>query len=254
MKALIPTIVAVLITAASTLAQTPPPGQRPAPPPNENPTPQPVACGKPDVRSASQLVRDGAPVKFTVNLNGGDAKNVIYSWSISSGIITNGQGTPTIDVDTTGAGVDKEISATVMLGGLPPECFYQASGTVKVAAPAKKVDEYATLKEDEESARLGTYMSNVTQSEQGFIFIYAGRNSVRGQTDTEIRRLRGTMQKAGIGNDRLVIVNGGFREEPAHELWLVPLGAEPPRATPTINPKDIVYPKPTPPVVKKPGQ
>src|SRR6059058_4920454 len=106
MKALIPTIVAVLITAASTLAQTPPPGQRPAAPPNENPTPQPVACGKPDVRSANQLVRDGAPVKFTVNLNGGDAKNVIYSWSISSGIITNGQGTPTIDVDTTGAGVD----------------------------------------------------------------------------------------------------------------------------------------------------
>ena len=252
MKTLIATIVLAVSSAAAISAQNPPPPQK-TPPQPENATPQPAPCGKPEVRSASQLVRDGAPVKFTVNLGGGDAKNVIYSWSISSGIITSGQGTPTIDVDTTGAGVDREITASVMLGGLAPECSYQAGSTVKVAAPAKKLDEYATLKEEEENTKLEAFMSNVTPGDQAFIFVYAGRTSPRGHADLEVRRLRASLLKTGVPAERIVTVNGGFREEVAHELWLVPIGAEPPRATPTVNAKEIVYPKTTP-AVKKPGQ
>lgn len=250
MKTSIAVILVAMFMASAVLAQNPPDQKQPPPNP---PAPQPVPCGKPEVRSASQLVRDGAPVKFSVNLNGGATANVIYSWSISSGIITSGQGTPTIDVDTTGSGVDKEITASVMLGGLSPECAYQASSSVKVAAPAKKLDEYATLKEDEENARLEAFMANVTANEQAFIFVYAGRTSPRGHADTEVRRIRAALLKSGIPVERIVTVNGGFREEPAHELWLVPIGSEPPRATPTVNAKEIVYPKPTPPV-KKPGQ
>jgi len=109
------------------------------------------------------------------------------------------------------------------------------------------------LKEEEENAKLEAFLSNITPSEQAFIFVYAGRNNVRGFADTEVRRLRGILLKSGISADHLVTVNGGFREEPFHELWIVPIGAEPPRATPTVNAKEIVYPKPTPPV-KKPGQ
>ncbi len=42
----------------------------------------------------------------------------------------------------------------------------------------------------------------------------------------------------GIGRDRLVIINGGYRESNSFELWLVPQGAEAPRPTPTVSPDE----------------
>jgi hypothetical protein len=39
----------------------------------------------------------------------------------------------------------------------------------------------------------------------------------------------------GIDASRLVIVNGGFREEDNVELWVVPSGAAAPQATPTVQ-------------------
>jgi hypothetical protein len=52
--------------------------------------------------------------------------------------------------------------------------------------------------------------------------------------------------KSGIQVERLITIDGGYREEPAHELWVVPIGAEAPRPSPTINSRDIVFPKTTP--------
>ena len=124
------------------------PAQNPVNPQPQTPAAPPqVPCGKIEVRSATQLVRDGQPVKFgATGINAAQGSQPIYSWSISAGTIAGGQGTPNIEVDTTGAGADKQITATLMVGGLPPECPYDASGSVRVAAPAKKLDEYGTLK------------------------------------------------------------------------------------------------------------
>jgi len=36
-----------------------------------------------------------------------------------------------------------------------------------------------------------------------------------------------------------VIVNGGFRENDNVELWIVPAGAEAPRATPTVQAGEV---------------
>ncbi|HLL76575.1 MAG TPA: hypothetical protein VK421_15080 [Pyrinomonadaceae bacterium] len=36
-------------------------------------------------------------------------------------------------------------------------------------------------------------------------------------------------------------VNGGFREEAATELWIVPPGAQPPCPTPSVRPEDVAY-------------
>jgi len=47
------------------------------------------------------------------------------------------------------------------------------------------------------------------------------------------------VEQRGIDASRLVIVNGGFREDDSVELWVVPAGAEAPRATPTIQAGDV---------------
>ena len=239
--------------AVSVPAQLPKPDVKPPPPPaaqNEAPV---SPCPAIDLRAPQKIIRDGEQVGLTANLSGGDPKVVpMYSWSISAGTLLAGQGTQKIGVDSTGASADKAITATVQIGGFAPECTADATVTFYIAGPARKLDEYGTLSETDENARLDAFISNVTDKEQAYIFAYAGRMSPRGQAANDLRRIRTRLLAAGTPKERLVIIDGGFREESSYELWLVPFGAEAPRSTPTLKAKDIVYPKTTPAAPKKP--
>jgi hypothetical protein len=55
------------------------------------------------------------------------ARKLSYKWSVSSGKIVNGQGTPTLKVRFTEAG--QSLTATVDVGGLPDACETSASCT-----------------------------------------------------------------------------------------------------------------------------
>ena len=163
-----------------------------------------------------------------------------------------GQGTKTITVDTNGSGADRQIIADLLVGGYAPECTNQATATVAVAGPAKKVDEFGDLPEKEEGERLDAVVAALNQyPDRAYLIAYAGKTNVRGYATNSLRRLKAYILKAGIQSERVAAVDGGFREEPAYEVWIVPVGAESPRSTPTVDRKDIVYPK-TPPPVKKP--
>ncbi|MBV9217626.1 MAG: hypothetical protein JO053_15770 [Acidobacteria bacterium] len=246
----------MFILAALCGAQVP--EKQPQPPPlppaaSDVPTAQP--CPQISILKPQQnAFRDGTPVKFRANLSSGDSKTTLFfSWSISAGTVIAGQGTPTLEVDTTGAGAEKTLTATVLVGGLPAECMsMDASATINVAGPAQKVDEYGTIPEAEENAKLDAFVANVTPAEQAYIIAYAGKSTLRGQAGTDLRRIRAYLLKGGIPAERLVTIDGGYREEQTRELWIVPIGAEPPRSSPTVNVKDVVFIKPPPPPAKKP--
>ena len=222
------------------------------PPANPPATPPVSPCPKLEVHPAIQgAVKDGRPIKFTATLTGGDSKvTPIFIWTTTAGAITAGQGTANIDVDSTGAGADKAITASILIGGFPGECAADANTTVPVIPPAKKFDEYGVIKDQEETAKLESFTTSVTVGDQAFIIAYAGRTSPRGQAGVELRRIKAYILKLGIQPDHIATIDGGYREEIAHELWLVPIGADAPRPSPTIAAKDIVFPKPTPPVKK----
>ncbi|MBV9957137.1 MAG: hypothetical protein JO360_01895, partial [Acidobacteria bacterium] len=42
----------------------------------------------------------------------------------------------------------------------------------------------------------------------------------------------------GIDSQRVVIVNGGYRETDFYEFWIVPQGAEPPQPSPSLSPSE----------------
>lgn len=232
-------------------AQVPP--TKPPPPVNPPATPAVAPCPQIQLQAPTQPMREGTPVNFVAVVNGGDpAVSPIFSWSISSGIVEKGQGTKTISVDTTGSGIDRQIIADLLVGGFAPECTNQATATVAIAGPAKKIDEFGDLAEKEESERLDVLIAALNQfPDRGYIIAYAGRNNVRGYASNALKRMKAYTGKAGIQSERVAAIDGGFREEPAYEVWVVPIGAEPPRSSPTVDRKDIVYPK-TPPPVKKP--
>jgi len=61
-----------------------------------------------------------------------------------------------------------------------------------------------------------------------------------GQVEKLMKRARDyVVTQRGIDASRLVLVNGGYREEDNVELWVVPSGAAAPVATPTVQAGEI---------------
>lgn len=242
----VPAMIGLFVSSVS--AQTPPP---PVPVEKNQPVSLTVVNPCPTIQiqaPSAKIVRDGQPVTFGLNLAGGDP-NVVPTivWSTSAGTIVGGQGTKSIQVDSSGAGSNREIVAELWVGGYAPECNSQASGGVRVAGPPAKVEEFGDLPVEKENERLAAFVSALPQANDHIVvFAYAGRNNVRGFSSNGLRRIKNQLAASGVPGDRISITDGGFREEPAYEIWLVPEGSEAPRPTPTVARKEIVYPKTTP--------
>ncbi|MDI1242724.1 MAG: hypothetical protein PSX80_12480 [bacterium] len=239
----------VLALTMSVRAQVDPPP--PPPPPQQaapvsfnekeaSPCPQ-VAIQTPTPRA----IREGQPVSFNARILGGD-KNVTPSilWNVSGGSIRDGQGTPRVDVDSAGSGAYREIVAELWLGGYAAECSIQPPPyRLSVIPPASKLDEFGQVTLDEENEKLTAAVKAAQYGNDKIIVIgYAGRNSERMFASTALRRMRDQMFRSGLPAARVAAYEGGFREQPAFEVWIVPEGAEPPKPTPTIDRKDIIFP------------
>ncbi|MFT3744846.1 MAG: hypothetical protein QM785_11220 [Pyrinomonadaceae bacterium] len=252
----VPAIVCICGSIATAQAQ---PGKPPQPPPNQPvvvqlPVAASIPCPQIQIQGPNRTLKDGEPLTFAANIGGGDPNvQPMLSWSVSSGAITSGQGSRNITVDSTGAGNDRQIVADLLVGGYSYECNSRATVTVPIAAPAKKVDEFGDLPEKDEAGKLDSIVNYLGQApDRVYIIGYAGRNNVRGYAADVLKRMKAYIAKAGTGVERVGAIDGGFREQPGYEIWVVPIGADSPRPTPTVDRKDIVYPKPPPPV-KKPA-
>jgi hypothetical protein len=242
------------VSAQQTKDRPPTPQPNPNQPGQPPPPPAVVPCPRLDLRGTSApIVRDGDTVGFMANISGGDTNvQPVISWTVSAGVLKSGQGTRAIEVDSTGAGADRFIIADVWVGGYAADCSLQGRAAVTVAGPATKRDEFGDLAEDKEKERLSEFAAGLSPShDQAYIIAYAGRNNVRGYARTVLTRMRAAVIAAGMPAQMVATMDGGFREQPTYELWAVPVGAIPPKATPTVNAKDIVFPKPTPVPAKK---
>lgn len=197
-----------------------------------------VSCPASDVEA-------GAETTFTAEVSGGDpAVTPTYNWVVSAGTISSGQGTPTIRVETVGL-AGQRIRAAVDVGGYRRECRAESSCTVSVAAPRAEASRaeasrgvaYVVIDSGEEKARLDRYAAALRQqpSAQAYVITYGGRTSgpdVARQAGDRVRAH--LLTTGGIAATRVVTVDGGYREEPITELWIVPAGATPPAPTPTV--------------------
>ncbi|MEO5857717.1 MAG: hypothetical protein ABIR33_02090 [Pyrinomonadaceae bacterium] len=247
----------MLLLAMPSLAQSDPPPlpsqQNPENPQQEKGSP----CPQTQIQSQARTIREGQPVILTARITGGD-KNVTPSilWNVSAGSIRDGQGTVRIDVDSTGAGEHRLIEAEVWLGGFPPECAAQSMPyRINIIPPAHKLDEFGMISVNDENERLTRAVAAAQfGNDKVYLIGYAGRTSERMFASTALRRIRDQIIRAGFPGSRVGAYDGGFREQPSFEVWIVPEGADAPKPSPTIDRKDIVYPPVTRtrPAVRKP--
>ena len=121
----------------------------------------------------------------------------------------------------------------------------------------RKVDEFGDVCCDDEKARLDNFAHALREEAdaQGYIIFYGGRRHSypychssrmvrprRGEGEARASRLRPYLLMLwGFAPERIVVINGGYREEWAAEFWVVPKGAAPPTPTPTVKPQEIRF-------------
>lgn len=223
---------------------------RPAPP-RESPCPYPV------ILSAPPQVNEGEIITFTADVSYNGSSPLNYTWTVSPGSarLLSGAGTPTITVDSTGL-AGQQITATLVVddGSGEPECRQTAQATTVVPPteererPSRQFDVCCSCSFDDQKARLDNLAVELQAdpSTTTYVIAYGGRTSRVGQADMLSSRAREYLvTNRGIDQSRIVVINGGFREEDCVELWIIPSGATPPQATPTVGAGDV-RPAPAP--------
>ncbi|HEY0544615.1 MAG TPA: Ig-like domain-containing protein [Pyrinomonadaceae bacterium] len=201
-------------------------------------------CPNVSVDCPTGITEAGTPVTFTANVSGGDPNaSLTYNWTVSAGTITSGQGTPSITVDTTGLG-GQTITGTVELGGVAPECNRTASCSTQIGVTprARKFDEYNNIAFNDEKARLDNFAIELNNNPgaQGYIIAYGGRKARANEAQARADRAKDYLVNTrGIDAGRIVTVDGGYKEDLTVELWIVPTGATPPTASPTVDASEV---------------
>ena len=208
-------------------------------------------CPYPVNVSAPVSVNDGDLITFTADVAYAGSSPLSYVWTISpsEARIVSGTGTATITVDSTGLG-NHRINATLVVddGSGDPLCRQSAQAATNVVAKTpppvecKLFDQFPSLAFDDDKARfdnLAIELQN-TPNSTAYIVIYAGRTSRAGQADRLGQRTLDYLTTArGVDANRIVITNGGYRDQDYIEIWICPSGARPPPPTPTVQPGDV---------------
>src|SRR5947209_3429637 len=116
---------------------------------------------------------------------------------------------------------------------------------------ARKFDEFGNICCEDEKARLDNFANEIrgNPGTRGYIIFYGGRRDSscnnsplrlprRGEAEARAARMKPyIVNTRGTEPNRIVMINGGYRERWTAELWVVPQGANPPTPTPTVRPE-----------------
>ena len=86
--------------------------------------------------------------------------------------------------------------------------------------------------------RLGEFGAQLADNDKlkGFIITYAGRVSKRGEAKLMAETAkRGLTTRFGVPANRILLIDGGFRETAEYELFLLPPEVPAPAATPSVS-------------------
>jgi hypothetical protein len=158
-----------------------------------------------------------------------------FNWTVSAGRITEGQGTGTIRVDTTGLSAGQTVTATLQMGGYGLECSATCSVSFPVPVECRKFDEFPAIAYNDEKARLDTYAIELQNdpTSTAYVIVYPGQRGRPGDVQRHTSRVVDYLVNSrGVSGQRIVTIVGPPRDQLLVELWLCPQGARPPTLAP----------------------
>jgi hypothetical protein len=175
----------------------------------------------------------GELVSFTasVDTKGRTDLQIEYIWTVSSGKIIYGQGTPTITIEPN---PDENITATVEIKGFPEGCRNTASETMScgLRPPAPiKIGEFLNLDTPNEKTQLEDLKKKIIDNPNAQIYV-VGRfkeNTSEKKVAQKLKKIGGFLMKSfTLDADRITIIRV-FGELEYTEIWIVPPGAANPQ-------------------------
>jgi hypothetical protein len=112
--------------------------------------------------------------------------------------------------------------------------------------PSQKIDQFDGLDWEGAMARLDNFALelNSIPNSIGVIIVYGGRRGRRGEAQAWGKCLKDyVVSRRGISADRIVLVNGGYRDSIVVEIWQSVSKESLPNPAPTVDPKDVKFRK-----------
>ena len=221
---------------------------------NYKPSPAPLAkspCPFPVNISAPKQVNEGEIITYAADATYSGTAGLNYTWTVSpaNAHIISGAGTQTITVDSTGLAGQRIVATLVVDNGSGDAvCRQTAQAPTAIPQPPKReivgreFDTCRNCSYDDQKARLDNLAVELQNdpTTASYVLAYGGRASHQGQADRLLARARDYLvTQRGIDASRIILVNGGFREDNSVEVWIVPRGAAPPQPTPTVQAGDV---------------
>ena len=109
-----------------------------------------------------------------------------------------------------------------------------------------KFDEFGDVNCEDEMARLHNLAVQLQTDPQtvGHIIVYGGRSGRREEARARASRMKTYLVKnRGVDASRILTIDGGYRESLTVEIWMWPRSVGVPRASPTVELKDVRFKK-----------
>lgn len=115
----------------------------------------------------------------------------------------------------------------------------------------RQFDEFGDVNCEDEMARLDNFAIQLQNepAAKGVVIFYGGRRfrgrlPKQGEAAARAARLKPYLvDRRGIPSERVVVIDGGYKEKFQVELWVIPADVTPPSPNPTVPAKDIKYQK-----------
>jgi hypothetical protein len=219
-----------------------------AQPPCPTPSVKPADVAHcPDVRIVGDLYvpNPEGPLDFTAQVSvHSTGVKPIFAWEVSGGEIVTGQGSDHIAVKVP-RGSQGEVKVRVRLGGFSLECpLEQSSAAYRTTFGYEHylVEEFEDINCEDEKARLDwlAVMLEADPNLQVHIVIYGGRSGFRNEALARAERMKDYLTSSrGTEADRILTLDGGYRNELSAEWWLSARGTGAPAKRPTVDNKFV---------------
>ena len=153
------------------------------------------ACPEISVVGPAAATRPGDTLLFKAVIVGlGDRPDVTYTWSISRGVIEEGQGTYQITVRSSLADNGQNITAKVFIKGLSDKCedsAFETAGLAAIPACGLPLDDYGKIRWPDEQSRLDNLLVGILNypKSKAFIYIRVGPGETVKNTETHVLKM-----------------------------------------------------------------
>ncbi len=181
-------------------------------------------CPLVTVYGPPRIVLAGETTRFSVQVNPvDDARPLTYKWSLSSGVIKSGQGTPDIEVVVP----QNTLTVTVEVGGLPKNCPSVSSHTLPCyfgkPVPEQLVEIFGALT-SKNLARIKEAIDKHQDRPNDQFYVIVSGTRQRKSRDRKLTALKSLFKS---DPSRAIYVLSEKTDDKV-TMWAVPPGATPP--------------------------